>query len=69
VWVFTLYGEKAEKFDTPEEAVRYIQDTPDEKMGHLVRIEVQIRLSTGEIIEGTFTAKSRAIIFITERRF
>jgi hypothetical protein len=44
VWVLTLYGEKAEKFDTPKEAVRYIHDSPDDKAGHLVRIEIQIRL-------------------------
>jgi len=69
VWVFTLYGEKAEKFDSPEEAVRYIQDSPDEKAGHLVRIEVQIRLSNGEMIEGTFNAKDRAIKFVENRQF
>ena len=69
VWIFTLYGEKTEKFDTPEEAVRYIQDSPDEKSGHLVRIEIQIRLSSGEMIDGTFGTKERAINFIENRRF
>lgn len=69
IWVFTLYGEKAEKFDVPEEAVRYIHESPDEKEGHLVRIEVQIRLSNGEMIDGTFSSKERAINFVENRRF
>ena len=69
VWVFTLYGEKAEKFDSPQEAVRYIQDSPDEKQGHLVRIEVQVRLANGEMIEGTFVTKGRAINFVEHRKF
>jgi len=38
IWILTLYGEKAERFDTPQEAVRYLQASPDEKTGHLVRI-------------------------------
>ena len=69
VWVFTLYGEKAEKFDSPQEAVRYIQESPEEKAGHLVRIEIQIRLSSGEMIDGTFNTKHRAINFVENRQF
>jgi hypothetical protein len=69
VWVFTLYGDKAENFETPEEAIRYIQDSPDEREGHLVRIEIQISLSNGEMIEGTFSTKDRAINFVEHRQF
>jgi hypothetical protein len=68
VGVSTLHGEKAE-FDTTQEAVRYIQNFPDEKMGHLVRIEVQIRLASGEMIDGTFNTKYRAIKFFEDRQF
>jgi hypothetical protein len=69
VWVFTLYGEKAEKFDTQQEAVKYIQESPDDKEGHLVRIEIQIRLESGEMIDGAFNTKDRAIDFVENRRF
>ena len=69
LWILTLYGEKAEKFDNPQEAIRYIQNSPDERMGHLVRIEIQILLSSGERIDGTFNTKSRAINFVENRQF
>ncbi len=69
VYVFTLYGDKAEKFDTPEEAVEYIKNTPGEKSGHLVRVEVQIKLANGEYVDGTFHNKDRSIYFIENRQF
>jgi hypothetical protein len=69
IWIFTLYGERAEKFDTPQDAVEYLQEAPDEKSGHLVKIEIQIRLTSGEMIDGTFNTKPRAISFIEGRHF
>ncbi len=69
VTVLSLFGDGAETFSTPEEAVEYIESTPDEKKGHLVRFEIQVGLSNGDTVDGIFRDKVRSVDFVVNRRF
>lgn len=68
IWVLTLYGDKAEQFETVEDALAYLDTQPDEKSGRLVRIEIQARFETGQQIDGTFRSKADAMEFLRNRQ-
>jgi hypothetical protein len=62
VWIFN--GEKTEKFDSPLDAVTYLQALSYEEAERLVRIEIQIRLTNREMTERTFETRYLATLFI-----
>ena len=68
IWVLTLYGDLAEKFTDVDEAIAYIAKQPEKDSGHLVRIELQVRFTTGQKIDGAFSNKEDAIEFLENRK-
>ncbi len=68
IWVLTLYGQRAEEFQTIDEALDYVSAQPEKGSGGLIRIELQVRFVDGIHIDGQFRTNSDAKEFLSNRK-